>query len=325
MAPAAMILQLALLILGLALLSKGADWLVSGASAIANRFGVSPLFVGLTVVAFGTSLPEFFVNIISAYRGSTALALGNVVGSNLANILLILGLTAVICAPRLAHSTVWKEIPFSLLGALALFVLANDRLIDGIPILSLTRTDGIVLLLFMTVFLHYLVSMALKDKESIPLPEASVMSSRRGSLLVAVGAALLFLGGEATVQGASAIARGLGWSEFLIAATIVAIGTSLPELVTSVKAALSNRTELAVGNLIGSNILNVFWVLGVTAVVMPIELPANINADLLVLVGASLLLFLFLFVGRRHEFQRWQGWLFLAGYACYLGFLIWRG
>jgi cation:H+ antiporter len=332
-----MIIASVYLLIGLVLLSKGAASLVDGASAIASRLGVSPLFIGLTVVAFGTSLPEFFVNVVSAMRGSTDVALGNVVGSNLANILLILGITAVISPPKLAHSTVWKEIPFSLLAALAILVLANDFLIDGIATFVITRSDGVILLLFMTIFMHYLVSMALRGngngmensgvEGSGPetLPASAATSQGRSVALVLLGAALLYVGGDWTVRGATAIARDLGLSDFLIAATIIAVGTSLPELVTSVKAAVRKNTDLAVGNVIGSNIFNIFWILGITAVIQPIELPAGINLDLSVLVGASLLLFLFLFVGRRHEFKRWQGWTFLVGYALYMGFIIVRG
>jgi cation:H+ antiporter len=320
-----------LLIVGLVLLSKGADWLVNGASAIAMRLGVSPLFIGLTIVAFGTSLPEFFVNVISAVRGSTGVAMGNVVGSNLANILLILGLMAVINPPKLGHSTVWKEIPFSLLGTLALFVLVNDQLIDGIPVLALTRGDGLILMLFMAIFLHYLVSLALKDREGKGkemedhVEEDARLPAGKAVLISVVGVLLLYFGGDWTVRGAMSIARALGMSDYLIAATIVALGTSLPELVTSVKAALRNHTDIAVGNIIGSNIFNIFWVLGITAVIMPIQLPVGLNVDLGVLITASVLLFFFLFVGKKHEFKRWQGWMFLAGYAGYITFLILRG
>jgi cation:H+ antiporter len=320
-----MILSLGLLIIGLVLLSKGADWLVEGASSLASRLGVSKLFIGLTVVAFGTSLPEFFVNVVSAAKGSDGVAFGNVIGSNLANILLILGLTAVIHPPKLGHSTVWKEIPFSLLAAVAVFILANDMMFDGIDNIFLTRSDGMILLLFMAIFMYYLVNMAMKDMAAGGERADATMSPAKGVGLSLLGVALLYLGGDWTVQGATQIARTMGMSEYMIAATIVALGTSLPELVTSVKAALSKNTDLAVGNIIGSNIFNVFWVLGITAVILPLRLPGGINADLGVLIIASLLLFMFLFVGRRHEFQRWQGWLFLSGYAGYITFLIVRG
>jgi cation:H+ antiporter len=320
-----MILAVLLLALGLVILSKGADWLVDGAVAIARKFGLSSLFIGLTIVAFGTSLPELFVNLVSAFRGSSEVALGNIVGSNLANTLLILGVMAIIHPPKLGYSTVWKEIPFSLLAAIALFILANDMLIDGVGIIFLTRTDGLMLLLFMAIFMYYLVSMALKDQQTLRDEPPTDEKLWKSAGLVLVGVVFLYFGGDWTVRGAVEIAATLGMSDYLIAATIIAIGTSLPELVTSVKAALRKNTDIAVGNLVGSNIFNVFFVLGVTASILPLRLPPGINFDLTVLIGASLLLFMFLFVGRLHEFKRWQGWLFVLGYATYLTFIIVRG
>ncbi|HZH99003.1 MAG TPA: calcium/sodium antiporter, partial [Fimbriimonadaceae bacterium] len=300
-------------------------WLVDGASAIASRLGVSSLFIGLTVVAFGTSLPEFFVNITSAVQGSDGVAFGNVVGSNLANTLLILGIVTVLHPPKLAHSTIWKEIPFSVLAALALFVLSNDFLFDGADTIHLTRTDGLVLLLFMAIFLYYLVGMALADRSIVQEPPEGSLSPTKALGLCLLGVVMLYFGGTWTVEGATGIARAFGMSEFMIAATIVAFGTSLPELLTSIKAARKKSTDIAVGNIIGSNIFNVFWVLGLTAVILPLRLPEGINADLGVLILASLFLFMFLFVGTKHELKRWQGWMFLSGYAGYITFLIVRG
>ena len=308
--------------LGFVLLLKGADYLVDGASALAGKMGVSKLVVGLTVVAFGTSMPELVVNIIAATGGTGDVALGTVIGSNLSNILLIFGIAALIYPPKMQHSTVWKEIPFSLLAVLVLFVLANDFLIDGNEIFSLTRTDGLMMLFFFLIFLYYLFGMFQNGDGQ--KTEVSMGNGRMAGLIL-LGMVGLYLGGKWTVEGAVFIARNLSISEFTISAVIVALGTSLPELVTSVRAAMRKDADLAVGNIVGSNIFNIFLVLGVTASISPVSIPGFLNVDLAFLSFATLLLFAFMFIGRRYLLEKWEGVVFLIFYAAYVAMLFLRG
>lgn len=316
-----------LFIIGFGLLIKGADCLVEGSSSLAKKFGVPSLVVGLTVVAFGTSMPELIVSIFSAFEGVTDVAIGNIMGSNVANILLILGLTALIYPLKVHHSTVWKEIPFSLLAVFILFVVANDLMIDKLSFSSLTRIDGILMLCFFAIFLYYVFEMA-KDKKSKLQDrklEITEYKSHRIFLMLFFGVIGLFLGGKWVVDGATLIARQAGMSEFLVSATIVAIGTSLPELVTSLTAAIKKDVDLAVGGVVGSNIFNIFWILGITSVISPIVLPSFINFDIIFLVVITLALFSFMFIGKKHEMNRWQGVLFILLYIAYIVFIVMRG
>ncbi len=316
-----------LFIVGITLLIKGADWLVNGSSSIAKRFGIPTLIIGLTIVAFGTSMPELIVSIMAALEGKTDVAFGNVVGSNMANILLILGAAAVIYPLRVKRSTIWKEVPFSLLAALVLLIISNDLLIDELQIFSLTRVDGLVLLTFFAVFLYYIVEVARSQRSKVAAKEvgAERQPMWRSLVLILVGIIGLWLGGMWVVDGASLIAVSLGASPYLIAATIVAVGTSLPELVTSVTAALKKDTDLAVGNVVGSNIFNIFWILGITSLIEPVEIPSAINTDVIFLLLVTGLLFFFMFIGTRHKLTRGQGALFLVLYAAYISFIIFRG
>ena len=316
-----MLLACLFLVAGLALLVKGADWLVDGAAALARRLHVSDLAVGLTVVAFGTSTPELFVNLDAAFRNAPDIAIGNILGSNIANILLILGLAAVLVPLSVTRSTTWKEIPFSLLAALILAVLANDRWLDGASANVLSRSEGLVLLAFFVIFLYYTAGMARRPEE---LPIRHTVRPRRlpvALLLVGAGLLLLILGARWTVNSAVDLATRLGISQAVIALTLVAVGTSLPELATSLVAALRHNPDIAVGNIVGSNIFNIFFILGLTAAVRPLPFPPQRNFDLAVVVLASLLLLLTMFTGKKHRIDRWEGLLFLATYACYIGWL----
>lgn len=324
-----MLLSLIALFGGMALLIKGADWLVDGSSNLAKKLGISTLVIGLTIVAFGTSMPELLVNVISATKGNTDIAFGNVVGSNIVNILLVLGVAAIIHPPKIARSTVWAEIPFTFLAGIALLVMTQDRYLDGLTINVLTRTDGIALLLFFAIFLYYMSTMAFKDTENkegatrdSPIIKTSNLTS---GLLILTGIIALYVGGSATVFGATQVAKQFGLSDLLISITIVAIGTSLPELVTSVKAARRKESDLAVGNVVGSSIFNIFGILGVTAVIKPINLPIGATIDLLVMILASSLLFLLMFIGRRHRLGRNEGMLFIVLYILYLMYTVIRG
>lgn len=317
-----MVLNLALLAVGFLILTKGAGWLVDGASSLAKRLGVSSLMIGLTVVAFGTSTPELIVNLFASAQGRTDLAIGNILGSNIFNIFLILGIAAAIVPLTVKRSTVWKEIPMSLLGALVVGILASDRLFAGQETSVLSRGDGIILLFFFVIFLYYTFGISRVEGEE---PEVKKFPPGRSLGMVALGLAALVLGGRAIVEGATGIARSFGASEVLIGLTIVAVGTSLPELATSVVAARRKQTDIAIGNVVGSNIFNAFFVLGVSSVIRPLPFASALTFDLVVTALASVVLFATLFVGKRHILERWQGPGLIAVYVLYVGYLIVRG
>jgi len=308
---------------GILLLVKGADFLVDGASALARKLGVPALMVGLTVVAFGTSLPELVVNVLAALGGSTGIAFGNILGSNMANILLVLGAAAILEPLPVKRSTVWREIPFALLAVIVLIVLTRGPAGEA----GLSRGDGLILICFFGTFLYYTAGMARRHRSTL-VPESPSALARRGpmiALMISGGLAALYFGGRWTVDGAVAAARILGLSDYLISATVIAVGTSLPELMTAVAAARKKDIDIAVGNSVGSNIFNIFWVLGLTAVIRPIGVPAALDADLIILLAVTGLLFAFLFIGQRHVLRRWKGVLFIALYVSYLAFLAGRG
>ncbi len=311
-----------LLIVGFVLLIKGAEFLVDGASSIARRFQVSDLVIGLTVVAFGTSTPELFVNIIASIKGNTDIAIGNVLGSNIANIFLILGVSSIIYPLTVTRGTVWKEIPFSLLAALVLGFVANDRLIDRSSASALTRIDGLVFLSFFIIFLYYSVNIAKKIEGMEEHVPAKLYGLGKSLLLVVVGLIGLGVGGKWIVDGAVHLARKLGISQSLVGLTIVAVGTSLPELATSAVAAHKRNVEIAVGNVVGSNIFNIFFVLGISSVIKPLPFQTRNNIDIVAVILASLLLFASMFTGRKRLLDRWEGIIFLVLYVSYVIFLI---
>lgn len=314
-----------LFILGFLFLIKGAGLMVDGASSIARRLQVSDLVIGLTVVAFGTSAPEMFVNLMASYQGNTDIAIGNILGSNIANILLILGVCALIYPISIKRNTIYKEIPFSLLAAIALGLLANDALIDKKQLSELTRIDGAILLCFFSIFLYYVFEIARKTKEEEPLSTTKQMPLPKAIVFVVVGVTGLVVGGHWIVQGAIHLAEAFGVSEALIGLTVVAVGTSLPELATSAVAAYKKNTDIAIGNVVGSNIFNVFWVLGLSSVIRPLPFSTDSNVDILMVIFSSLLLFIFGFVGKQHLLTRAKGVFFLAAYVLYTLYLIWRG
>lgn len=307
---------------GLALLTRGSDWLVDGAASIARRLGVPAIVIGLTLVAFGTSAPEMVVNLTSAWRGNVDIAVGNVVGSNIANILLILGVTAIVRPLKVKHGTVWKEIPFALLAAALVWVMAHDRLIAGAGPDRLDRIDGLALLGFFAIFLYYIFGLT---KVEGTAPDIAARKPGRSAALVLAGLGALVLGGRLTVEGAVTVAEALGASESLIGLTIVAVGTSLPELVTSIAAARKGQDDIAVGNVVGSNIFNVFWILGLTALVAPLPFSPVTALDALVAVAASVILFVATRVGVKSVIERWQGWVFVSGYAAFIGWRVLNG
>ncbi|MGD8522912.1 MAG: calcium/sodium antiporter [Desulfobacterales bacterium] len=309
-------------IIGFIFLIKGADFLVDGASSIARRLNISDLVIGLTVVAFGTSMPELFVNIIASFKGNTDIAIGNVIGSNIANVFLILGVASVIYPLAVTKGTVFKEIPFSLLAAIVLFVAANDQLLDGSQLSELTRIDGLVFLSFFIIFIYYTSSIAAR----IEGMEEHVGAKQHGwplsFLYIILGLIGLTLGGKWIVDGAVALATKFGMSESLVGLTIVAVGTSLPELATSAVAAYKRNADIAVGNVVGSNIFNIFFVLGISAIIKPLPFQMKNNLDIGVVIFSSLLLFLFMFTGKKRSLDRWEGLLFLLCYVSYIFYLV---
>lgn len=318
-------ITLGLLVIGLGILIFGADALVRGASSIGRAFNIPPLVIGLTIVAFGTSTPELTVNVYSALTGATDLAIGNILGSNIANILLILGISAAIVPLAVKSSTVKWEIPLALLAMLLVFSFGSDVLFDGGTANTLTRTDGFALLGFFVIFMFYVFALVKRD----PAPpsegeqvEGKSMNMSLSILYVLAGLGGLILGGKLLVDQAVILAGLAGLSESVIGLTVVAIGTSLPELATSVIAALKKEVDIAVGNVVGSNIFNVFWILGATSVIAPLPVTASFAVDAWVAIGATLLLFFALFVGTRGRIDRAQGLLFIALYVAYVGYLV---
>jgi len=312
-----MMLSLSIAFLGLICIVKGADWFINGAASIAERLRVSPIVIGLTVVAFGTSLPELVVNLMASFQGTSGLAIGNVMGSNIANVLLILGGTALVTPLVLRRTTVWREIPLAILAAILVFMMGNDGLFVGRGDSILDRIDGMVLICFFFVYLYYTFGISRKDVKVAKYEEFSWSKSLG---LLVLGVASLYAGGNWTVSGAEEIARVFGLSESLIGLTVVGIGTSLPEFATTFLAARRGHADLAIGNAIGSNIFNIFWVLGMSATIRPLPFTMENGLDAFFVVAASILLFLTMFIGKKHTLGRWEGVAFLGIYAAYLVF-----
>lgn len=285
-----------LFIIGFVLLIKGAYFLVDGSGSIAKKLKIPSLVIGLTVVAFGTSAPEAVVNVLASLSGNTEIAIGNILGSNIANIFLILGISSIIYPLTAQKNTVIKEIPFSLLAALLVGFMANDMLLEGRMFSEISRIDGLILLSFFVIFIYYIVGISKNgvDSEEDSLPMYSI---GRSIFFIFFGLVGLVLGGKWIVDGAVAMALSFGVSQSLVGLTIVAIGTSLPELATSVVAARKKQSDIAIGNIVGSNIFNIFWILGISALINPMPFSAKSNPDIFMAIVASLLLFQ---IGRAH-------------------------
>ena len=317
-----------LLALGFVLLIKGAEWLVNGATAVASRLGISDMIIELTIVSMGTSLPELIISVIASIDGSSGLATGNVFGSNIANVLLILGITALICDLPVQRNTMLSELPFSLAAALLVGFLANASLWhEAEGGLGISRGDGLIMLFFFLLFMVYILTIAREDRQQ-GIEHKSVAAPsplNKNLLLIAIGIVCLFIGGKWVVDGAVYIAGLYQMSETFIGLTVVALGTSLPELVTSIMAALKKNTDIAVGNAIGSNIFNLLWILGVSAVIRPLPFDVASNTDILVVIASTCLIFLALIIGRRRVIKRVEGIVFLLLYLAYMAFAILRG
>lgn len=306
-----------LLIVGFVVLIYGANLLVDSASALAKKLNVPNLVIGLTIVAFGTSSPELSVNVIAALNENSAISLGNVIGSNILNILVILGLSSVLYPIRVKSSTTWIEIPLCFLSALLVLVTANDILIDGSEGSVISRTDGIIFIFFFIIFLVYNFQL-IKNNTSEEVLETKNYTISKSIIFMIAGLALLVVGGKLIVDSATNIARLIGLSERIIALTIVSFGTSLPELATSLISAKKKNVDLAIGNIVGSNIFNVFFILGISAIIYPVEIQPNDQIDLLTNVITSLLLFAIIFIGKGRKIQRGEGILFLVLYLLYI-------
>ena len=310
-----------LFVLGFFLLVQGANLLVDGSASIAKKLSISSIVIGLTIVAFGTSAPEFVVNIFASMNGNTEIAIGNILGSNIANVLLILGISALIFPLTTKKNTVWKEIPFSLLAAVVLGVMVNDFRIDGGSFSGLTRIDGMVLLAFFIIFLYYTFGIAKVTGENDEV-EVKDLSYPKAITFIVLGLAGLVFGGKWIVDGAVKIAELFNVSQSLIGLTVVAIGTSLPELATSAIAAYKKQTDIAIGNIVGSNIFNIFWILGVSSLIRPLPFSSSSDLDILMTILASVVLFLLMFIGKKHVIEKWQGALMVLLYVAYVAFLV---
>ncbi|WP_425636237.1 calcium/sodium antiporter [Algoriphagus yeomjeoni] len=314
-----MILQSIILIVGLLLLVKGADWLVDGASVLAKKYKVSDLAIGLTIVAFGTSAPELVVNSVASSGGYPDIVFGNVIGSNNFNLFIILGIAGIITPLTVQSSSVWKEIPFSFLAAIILLVLANN-FFSGTGT-GLSIIEGFGLLVCFGFFLYYVFTQ-LKSEPSNEVVESKVYSNLKIWVLILGGLGGLVIGGKLVVDNAVSIAQSLGVSEKIIGLTIIAAGTSLPELATSVVASMKKNNDIAIGNIIGSNIFNIFLILGVSSIISPLSFQISFNTDIYILLGGTLFLFIAMFTGKRKSLDRWEAAILLLTYIGYTTYLV---
>lgn len=318
-----MLIPILLLIAGLTILIFGANFMVEGASALAKRFNISNLAIGLTVVAFGTSAPELVVNTFAAVQGHQDIVFGNVLGSNNFNLFIILGITGLITPLAVQSSTAWKEIPISLVAVVLLFFIVNDSLVFGSDVSILGRLDGGILLLCFALFLFYVYKQLKSDpSETEELVKVPALSTLKMTLYIIGGLGGLVYGGHLVVNNAIEIAESFGISQKIIGLTVVAAGTSLPELATSVVAAVKKNADIAVGNIVGSNIFNIFLILGASSMLNPIGFDPLFNMDIYVLIGGTLFLVLAMFTGKRRKLDRWEAAVLLLFYLSYTTYLV---
>ena len=314
-----MILDIFFIDAGFVFLIKGADWLVGGASGLAKKHNVSDLVIGLTIVAFGTSAPELVVNSIASVDKHSDIVFGNIIGSNNFNLFFILGTVALIFPVTVQRSMIRKEIPFSLVITVLVLVLSNAVLGQKENVLS--RFEGMALLVLFAAFIYYTFRQSAVDND-VEKIEMKQMTTLKIWALIVIGLSLLVAGGRMVVTGAENIALDLGISEKIIALTIVAAGTSLPELVTSVVAASKKNSDIAIGNVIGSNIFNLLFILPVSAVIHPVSYATTFNREMLLLIGGTIIVILYMFAGKRYKVDRWEGALLLGVFLAYTIFLI---
>ena len=317
-----MIIATLLLLLGFGILIKGADFLVNGASSAAKKYGISNLAIGLTVVAFGTSMPELIVSLLAAINGKNDASFGNVIGSNNFNLLFILGIAGIIYPLAVQRNTVKYEVPLSLLAAAILYTLVNDIFLLKAESNILSRVDSLILLLFFGGFMFYIYRTMTNASEAGESDSIKIYSMPTSLGMIALGLVLLIGGGKLVVDNAISIANYFGLSEKLIGLTILAAGTSLPELATSAVAAYRKNTDIAIGNVVGSNIFNIFFILGITGMITPISYNPTLNFDIYVLLASTVLLMIFMFTLGQRKLDRWEAVLFLVGYIIYTIVLI---
>lgn len=318
-----MILLSLLVFVGFAALIFGANWMVDGSSALAKKYGVSDLVIGLTIVALGTSAPELVVNTVAASNGLSDIVLGNIIGSNNFNLFIILGIAGLIYPITVQSSTAWKEIPISILVAIVALLLANNFFLSS-ENLGYSRFDGFILILLFFAFLYYVFQQMKTEKNATQESETSSQSMTNIKIwgLIIIGLAALIIGGKLVVDNSVKIASNLGVSEKIIGLTIVAAGTSLPELLTSIIAAFKRNSDIAIGNVIGSNIFNILFILSASAFVSPIDFNLNFNTDLYILIGGTLLLFISMLTGGRKKLDRWEAGILLISYLSYTSYLV---
>lgn len=315
-------MSFALLFLGFVILVKGADYFVEGSSSIAKKFNIPSMVIGLTLVAFGTSAPELAVSISGSLKGSNGIVFGNVVGSNIVNILLILGLSAFISPINIKLKTIFKEVPFVILTTVAMMIMAMDSMLDGSDGSVILRTEGFLLLLFFAIYLYSMVEISILGKEEYPEEDIKLLGTGKSIMFTIGGLVAVIFGADLAVKNAISIAESLGLSETLIGLTIVAIGTSLPELITSVIASKKGENDIAVGNIIGSNIFNALLVLGVSSVITPVTIARENFADIWILLASSVLLIPIMYTGKK--LNRVEGGVMILGYIAYTVFLVLR-
>ena len=315
-------LDIVFLVGGLVLILLGANGLTDGAAAVAKRFKISDLVIGLTIVAFGTSAPELVISVMAALGGSAEMAIGNVVGSNIFNVLAIIGVTAMFMPIKVGEGTMSKEIPLVILSSIVIAFMANDILLDGGSSNVISRIDGLVLLGFFLIFLRYTFAIARNGGDEAEGEKIKEMPIWKSALFILGGLAGLIYGGQLFVDGASGIASSLGVSESIIGLTIVAGGTSLPELATSVTAALKKNSGIAIGNVIGSSLFNIFFVLGCSASISPLPMGGINNVDMVVLVGSAILFWLVGWFFKKRTITRVEGALLVICYVAYTVYLI---
>lgn len=316
-----MILSVLCFVAGIVLVILGADWLTKGASGLARRFNISELVIGLTIVALGTSLPEFVISVGSAIKGNSGISLGNIMGSNIFNGMLILGTTALITPVKFNARMLTRELPFNMLASIVLLLVSGSMLMGGADGEYITRSGGLILLCFLAVFIRYTFSIPSDGEDDAPVQPLSVLKI---VLFIVGGLAALIFGGNLFVDGAVEIATVLGLSEAVIGITIVSAGSSLPELAVSVSAARKGNVGIALGNVLGSNIINIFFILGCSATITPIALTGFSCVDYYVLIASSLLIYC---VGRfwgKSVINRWEGAVLLIGYVLYTAYLLMR-
>lgn len=312
-----------LLIIGFLLLIKGADAFVSGSSSIAKTFNVPSLIIGLTIVAFGTSAPEAAVSITAALQGNNDMAIANVVGSNIFNLLFVVGIASMINPIRVQKSTIIKEFPFAILASVVLMILAHDTKFQGYNQNLLTRADGLMLLALFSIFMFYLIEMAITSKEEMNIEEVSKTMPMSKSIIMSVFGVLgIIVGGDIVVKSASNIALSLGMSQNLVGLTIVAVGTSLPELVTSVIAARKGESDIAIGNVVGSNLFNILFVLGISSTIHNIQIHPIVFIDMLVMIIVTVLAYIF--SATKRNVNKWEGLILVLIYIAYMAFVIIR-